>query len=49
MRRKIHILVIDSEGLTRDGLCALLEGEDGLHLLGAFAQRARGAAGERRT
>ena len=32
MRRKTHILVIDSEGLTRDGLCALLKREDGLSL-----------------
>jgi two-component system, NarL family, response regulator NreC len=37
MRRTTHILVIDGEGLARDGLCALLEGEEGLHLSGAFA------------
>jgi two-component system response regulator NreC len=37
MRRKTHILVIDGEGLARDGLCALLEGEQDLHLLDAFA------------
>ena len=30
MRRKTHILVIDSEGLARDGLCALLKFEDSL-------------------
>jgi two-component system response regulator NreC len=32
MRRKTHILVIDSEGLARDGLCALLRCEEGLSL-----------------
>jgi DNA-binding NarL/FixJ family response regulator len=32
MRRKTHILVIDSEGLARDGLCALLGCEEGLSL-----------------
>jgi two-component system response regulator NreC len=32
MRRKTHILVIDSEGLARDGLCALLKCEEGLSL-----------------
>jgi two-component system, NarL family, response regulator NreC len=32
MRRKTHILVIDSEGLARDGLCALLACEEGLSL-----------------
>jgi two-component system response regulator NreC len=37
MPRTTHILVIDGEGLAREGLCALLEGEAGLHLLGAFA------------
>jgi two-component system response regulator NreC len=37
MRRKTHILVIDGEGLARDGLCALLAGEQDLHLAGAFA------------
>jgi two-component system response regulator NreC len=31
MRRKTHILVIDGEGLARDGLCALLEGAAQLH------------------
>jgi two-component system response regulator NreC len=36
MRRKTHILVIEVEGLVRDGLCALLESDAGLHLLGAF-------------
>ena len=47
MRRRIQILVIDGEGLVRDGLCALLQREDGLHLGGTFASardgvRARG-------
>ncbi len=37
MRRTTHILIIDGEGLARDGLCALLEGETRLHLVGAFA------------
>jgi two-component system, NarL family, response regulator NreC len=47
MRRKTQILVIDAEGLVRDGLCALLQREEGLHLAGTFdtprnAVRARG-------
>jgi len=47
MRRKTHILVIDADGMVRDGLCALLQQEDGLHLDGAFesardAMRVRG-------
>ncbi len=47
MRRKIHVLVIDAEGLVRDGLCVLLQQEGALHLDGAFANarlavRARG-------
>jgi DNA-binding NarL/FixJ family response regulator len=37
MRRKTHILVIDGEGLARDGLCALLKGEADLHLVGVCA------------
>ena len=36
MRRKTHIFVIDSEGLTRDGLCALLGCEDGLSVAETF-------------
>ena len=36
MRRKTHVLVIDAEGLVRDGLCALLKEEESLHLDGAF-------------
>jgi DNA-binding NarL/FixJ family response regulator len=36
VRRKIHVLVIDAEGLVRDGLCALLQQEESLHLDGAF-------------
>ena len=36
MRRKTHVLVIDAEGLVRDGLCALLQQEESLHLDGAF-------------
>ena len=48
VRRKTHVLVIDAEGLLRDGLCALLRQEDALHLDGAFvnarvAVRARSA------
>jgi DNA-binding NarL/FixJ family response regulator len=37
MRRKTHILVIDDEGIARDGLCALLQQEDGLHVDATFA------------
>jgi DNA-binding NarL/FixJ family response regulator len=36
MRRKTHILVIDEEGMVRDGLCALLQSEESLHLVGAM-------------
>jgi two-component system response regulator NreC len=36
MRRKTHILVVDEEGIARDGLCALLQREDELHVDGAF-------------
>jgi DNA-binding NarL/FixJ family response regulator len=49
MRRKTHILVIDSEGLTRDGLCALLGCEDGLLVAAACAsvrEALRGRSGE---
>jgi two-component system, NarL family, response regulator NreC len=47
MRRKTHILIVDGEGIGRDGLCALLQQEDSLHLDGTFsnareALRARG-------
>ena len=37
MRRRTHILVIDDEGIARDGLCALLQQEDGLHVDATFA------------
>jgi two-component system, NarL family, response regulator NreC len=37
MRRKTHILVIDDEGIAREGLCALLQQEDGLHVDATFA------------
>ena len=37
MRRKTHILVVDDEGIARDGLCALLQREDELHVDGAFS------------
>jgi two-component system, NarL family, response regulator NreC len=36
MRHKTHILVIDEEGMVRDGLCALLRGDDSLYLDGAM-------------
>jgi two-component system response regulator NreC len=36
VRRKTHILVIDAEGMLRDGLCALLQQEQSLHLDGAL-------------
>ena len=37
MRRKTHILIIDGEGIARDGLCALLQQDEGLHVDAAFA------------
>jgi DNA-binding NarL/FixJ family response regulator len=36
MRRKTRILLIDAEGLARDGLCALLQRDEGLLVGGAF-------------
>ena len=36
VRRKTHVLVIDTEGMLRDGLCALLQQQESLHLDGAF-------------
>jgi two-component system response regulator NreC len=47
MRRKTHIMVVDQEGIVRDGLCALLQRAEELHVDGAFssgreAVRARG-------
>jgi DNA-binding NarL/FixJ family response regulator len=36
MRRTTHIVVVDEEGLIRDGLCALLQRDESLHLDGAF-------------
>ena len=36
MRRNTHVLVIDTEGMLRDGLCALLQQQESLHLDGAF-------------
>jgi DNA-binding NarL/FixJ family response regulator len=36
MRRKTHILVIDEEGMVRDGLCALLHSDESVHLDGAM-------------
>lgn len=38
MPRKTQVLVIDEEGISRDGLCALLQGEGGLQVLGTFAR-----------
>jgi two-component system response regulator NreC len=37
MRRKTHILIVDGEGIVRDGLCALLQQEDSLHIDGTFS------------
>jgi DNA-binding NarL/FixJ family response regulator len=37
MRRKTHIMVVDQEGIVRDGLCALLQRADELHVDGAFS------------
>jgi len=47
MRRKTHILVIDQEGMVRDGLCALLQRDQTVHLDGTMdsarvAVRSRG-------
>ena len=44
---RLHILLIDGEGIARDGLCALLQQEDALHVDATFpsareALRARG-------
>jgi DNA-binding NarL/FixJ family response regulator len=36
MRRRTHIVVIDEEGMVRDGLCALLQNEESLHVDAAF-------------
>jgi DNA-binding NarL/FixJ family response regulator len=36
VRRQTHVLVIDSEGFLRDGLCALLQQDGSLQLDGAF-------------
>ena len=35
MRRQIQVLVIDGEGLIREGLCALLGLENDVQILGA--------------
>lgn len=37
MRRKTHILIIDAEGIARDGLCALLQRDEALQVDGTFA------------
>lgn len=37
MRRKTLLLLIDGEGLVRDGLCALLQCETDVHLAGTYA------------
>jgi DNA-binding NarL/FixJ family response regulator len=37
MRRKTHILVIDGEGIARDGLCALLQQDESLHVDATFS------------
>lgn len=37
MRRKTHIMVVDQEGIVRDGLCALLQRAEELHVDGAFS------------
>ncbi len=36
MRRKTHILIIDGEGICRDGLCALLQQQETLQVDGTF-------------
>ena len=48
-RRKIRVLVIDEAGIMRDGLCALLDSDDRLEVVGAAAGRSKelpGAQGE---
>lgn len=37
MRRKTHIMVVDDEGIARDGLCALLQREPTLRFDAAFS------------
>lgn len=37
MRRKTHILIIDAEGIAREGLCALLQRDEALQVDGTFA------------
>jgi two-component system, NarL family, response regulator NreC len=37
MRRKTHILVIDGEGLLREGLCAVLQQDETLHVDATFS------------
>ncbi|MGH8275825.1 MAG: response regulator [Steroidobacteraceae bacterium] len=44
MRRKNNILIVDQAGITRDGLCALLEREDEMEVIGV-ARDATEAAG----
>jgi DNA-binding NarL/FixJ family response regulator len=38
MRRKTHVVLIDEEGMLRDGLCALLRDEESLHVDAAFTE-----------
>jgi len=36
MRRKLQVLIVDDEGLLRDGLCALINLEEGVTVAGAI-------------
>jgi DNA-binding NarL/FixJ family response regulator len=47
MRRRTHILIIDGAGLARDGLCALLQQEETLHVDATFASAREALRGSR--
>jgi len=38
MRRKLQVLLIDEEGLLRDGLCAMINLEEGFAVAGSSRQ-----------
>jgi len=37
MRRKLQVLLIDEEGLLRDGLCAMINLEEGFAIAGVIS------------
>jgi DNA-binding NarL/FixJ family response regulator len=39
VRRKTRVLVVDEDGIMRDGLCALLQSDDALEVVAATASR----------